>query len=152
MENVVYTMASQKQQQKRDFINYIHQTITSGNHNGLLLVFKASWCAPCKKVAKQLETIQPIVSANKVGILTIDIDAMKDDKGRDAPFFSFLKTQRVVGGVPSLLLYLKNGEYCDNGNARNLDECVIYPDFFCEGYNEYHFNALVKTIKNIPIV
>lgn len=146
------SLSSHKEQLKQEFIHYInHFMFSEKNINGVLLVFKASWCVPCKSMAKQLEEIETLLKNKGVILIPIDIDDMKDIYGNKASFFSFLKQQRIVSGVPSLLLYLKNGEYC-NVTSNGPNKYTIYPDFFCEGVNKYHFEALVKTIKNITVL
>lgn len=104
---------------------------------GILLFFNASWCKPCSKIKtllnEEIKNIEKIVNIN-----FIDIDTGKDHYNNDADYYSFLKSKRIIRGVPSLLLYIKTNE----------DDRVIYPDFFCET-NISHFNALMRIIKNL---
>lgn len=111
------------------YIDYIKNNIH--DKKGVLVIFTASWCNPCKRIKELLNPEIPKLIKN-VNIVLIDIDTDKDG------FHSFLKKQRIARGVPALLLYLKkrDGEYSH------------YPDFFCET-NIKHFNTLLSTINNL---
>jgi thiol-disulfide isomerase/thioredoxin len=117
------------QNTQKKYIDYIKNTI--GDKKGVLVIFSATWCNPCKRIKELLIPEIPKLIKN-VTIVFIDIDTDKEN------YHPFLKKQRVVRGVPSLLLYLKKtgGEYSH------------YPDFFCET-NIKHFNTLLSTINNL---
>jgi thiol:disulfide interchange protein len=119
---------------ENEYINYINQNIN--NKKGVLLFFNASWCNPCKKVKTLLNSELDNIK-NIVNISFIDIDTHKDNYNNNAFFYSFLKKKRIVRGIPSLLLYIKNEE-----------EENIYPDFFCDT-NTDHFKAMVAIIKKL---
>lgn len=120
--------------EKTSFVNYVNSNFK--DKPAVLLMFTASWCAPCKKIKRLLTPILDDVR-KKATVLFIDVDTHKDQNGTSADFFKFLKSKRIVRGVPSLLLYIKS----DN-------EHDLYPDFFCES-DENHFKALVDVISNI---
>jgi thiol-disulfide isomerase/thioredoxin len=73
-------------------------------HNTGLIVLKlgATWCGPCK-------TIEPVVHAffasSPVDVICGDIDV---DKSFD--FYSFLKSKKMVNGIPVILCYKKGNE------------------------------------------
>lgn len=120
---------------QNEFINYINEN--TANKKGVLLFFNASWCKPCAKIKtllnNEIKNIEQIVN-----IIFIDIDTGKDNSNNNANFYSFLKSKRIIRGIPSLLLYINNED----------KERLIYPDFFCET-NLNHFNAMMEIIKKL---
>ena len=70
-------------------------------HNTGLIILKlgATWCGPCK-------TIEPVVHAffatSPEEVICGDIDV---DKSFD--FYSFLKSKKMVNGIPAILCYAK---------------------------------------------
>ena len=73
-------------------------------HNTGLIILKlgATWCGPCK-------TIEPVVHAffasSPIDVICGDIDV---DKSFD--FYSFLKSKKMVNGIPALLCYKKGND------------------------------------------
>jgi len=108
-------------------------------HNPGLIIIKlgATWCGPCKQ-------IKPIVngffasSPPEVVCADIDVDQCLD-------FYSFLKSKKMVNGIPVILCYKK-------GNATYIpDDAIIGSD-----PNQLHLffqrcgKHLVDAIKNHP--
>lgn len=82
---------------------------------GLIIIkFGADWCGPCKLIE------QDVLSAfssmpDTVQCVIVDIDKSVD-------LYAFLKTKRMVNGVPVILCYKK-------GNTRFVpDEAISGPD------------------------
>jgi len=68
---------------------------------GLLIIkFGAEWCGPCKMINAGVKYCFEQMPEN-VQCAIIDIDKCID-------FYTFLKTNRVVNGVPVILCYKKN--------------------------------------------
>ena len=71
------------------------------NHNTGIIVIKlgAEWCGPCK-------TIKPVIdgffASSPPEVICADIDV---DKSFD--FYSFLKSKKMVNGIPALICYKK---------------------------------------------
>jgi len=106
---------------------------TIKNNNGLFIVkFTATWCGPCKKIApfvdEQFKNTPDIVTC-----ANIDVD-------RNFDLFAFLKSKKMVKGVPVILAYKK-----ENTNYS--------PDFSVSGTNEEQlivfFRNCVNYIKTI---
>ena len=108
-------------------------------HNPGLILIKlgATWCGPCKQ-------IKPIVngffasSPPEVVCADIDVDQCLD-------FYSFLKSKKMVNGIPVMLCYKK-------GNATYIpDDAIIGSD-----PNQLHLffqrcgKHLVDAVKNNP--
>ena len=89
-----------------------HAFMTLLQHNQGLIIIKlgAEWCGPCK-------IIQPVVhgffasSPPKVVCADIDIDKSFD-------FYSFLKSKKMVNGIPVLLCYKK-------GNVTYIPDDIV---------------------------
>jgi thioredoxin-like negative regulator of GroEL len=67
---------------------------------GLFIIkFGAEWCGPCKTINNDVKNVFEHMPSN-VQCATIDIDKCTD-------VYSFLRTKRVVNGVPVILCYVK---------------------------------------------
>ena len=78
-----------------------HFTKLLEKNPGLVIVkLGASWCGPCKK-------IKPVVDAffasSPDNVICCDIDV---DESFD--LYSYLKSKKMVNGIPAILLYKKN--------------------------------------------
>lgn len=81
-------------------------------HNPGLIILKlsASWCGPCKVIEK---TVHGFFASSPPEVICADIDV---DKSFD--FYSFLKSKKMVNGIPVLLCYKK-------GNATYIPDDII---------------------------
>jgi thiol:disulfide interchange protein len=81
-------------------------------HNPGLIVLKlgSSWCAPCKLIEKP---VHAFFATSPPEVICGDIDV---DKSFD--FYSFLKSKKMVNGIPVLLCYKK-------GNATYIPDDII---------------------------
>jgi thiol:disulfide interchange protein len=65
----------------------------------IILKLGATWCGPCKAIEKQVhECIKKL--PNNVQSIIIDIDDSFE-------IYSFLKTKKMVNGIPAILCYEK---------------------------------------------
>ena len=74
------------------------------NNEGLLIIkLGATWCAPCKK-------IEPLVNEwmNK---LPSDITKAYIDIDENIDLYGFYKKKRVVQGVPTIMVYIKENTH-----------------------------------------
>ena len=89
---------------------------TIKNNNGLFIVkFTASWCGPCKQIApfvdEQFKNTPDIVTC-----ANIDVDQNFD-------LFAFLKSKKMVKGVPIILAYKKgNTNYSPDFSVSGTDQ------------------------------
>lgn len=70
-------------------------------HNTGLIIIKlgAEWCGPCKIIEKEVNEFFAS-SPNEVICADIDVDICFD-------LYSFLKSKKMVNGIPSILCYKK---------------------------------------------
>ena len=67
---------------------------------GLIIIkFGATWCGPCKKIAPLIEGFF-LTSPDNVICADIDVDESFD-------LFSFLKSKRMIDGIPAIFCYKK---------------------------------------------
>lgn len=70
-------------------------------NNGVIIIkFTASWCGPCKKIEALVNQYFDMMP-NEISTIEVDID-----NGIDV--YGFLRTKRVVNGIPVILAYYKN--------------------------------------------
>jgi len=71
-------------------------------HNTGLIIIKlgAEWCGPCKQIKS---VVHGFFASSPPEVICADIDV---DKSFD--FYSFLKSKKMVNGIPVLLCYKKN--------------------------------------------
>lgn len=78
-------------------------TILGKNDGVIIIKFTASWCGPCKKIEALVDQYFDMMPDN---ISTIEVDI---DQGFD--IYGFLRSKRVVNGIPVILAYYKNNEH-----------------------------------------
>jgi len=79
----------------RDKVHF--SEILNNNPGYVILKFGAEWCGPCKTVAPVINKWKPFLS-NKVAYYDIDIDVNME-------IYGFLKTRKMVNGIPCVLVY-----------------------------------------------
>ena len=70
------------------------------NQGLLFLKLGAEWCAPCKKIESLVNEYYTKLSCPNVKCALIDVD-------QNMELYGFLKTKRVVNGIPVILCYLR---------------------------------------------
>lgn len=73
-------------------------------HNPGIIVIKlgAEWCGPCKKIK---DVVHGFFASSPPEVVCADIDV---DKSMD--FYAFLKSKKMVNGIPALLCYRKGNK------------------------------------------
>jgi len=74
--------------------------LVESNRGTIIIKFGAEWCGPCKLIDKQVHTWFDHFSKNCPHIQTYLIDV--DD---NIDVYGFLKTKKMVNGIPAILVY-----------------------------------------------
>ena len=97
------------------------------NNPGLIILkLGASWCGPCKKIETAVHAFFA-TSPPEVVCGDIDVDNSFD-------FYSFLKSKKMVNGIPVLLCYKKhNTTFIPDDTITGSDLEQLHHFFFCCG-------------------
>lgn len=83
----------------------LKQLLENNNPGVIIVKFSADWCKPC-------QTIKPFVES-RIGRLPVDtIHVINVDIDESIDLYGFLKTKRLIQGIPTLFAY-----YADNKSA-----------------------------------
>ena len=104
--------------------------LLDSNESILIFKFTATWCGPCKNISPYIEKLVSVLNKN-IKVFEIDIDESFD-------LFAFLRSKKMVKGVPCLLSYNK-------GNVS------FAPDHSISGVNKEEIDAffMLQVIKNL---
>jgi thiol-disulfide isomerase/thioredoxin len=75
------------------------QEILANNPGVTIIKFGATWCGPCRRIEKPLHVYIKQMPDNVQSVI-VDIDNCPE-------IYSFMKSRRMVNGVPALLAYKK---------------------------------------------
>jgi thiol-disulfide isomerase/thioredoxin len=95
------------------------------NPGALIIKFGAEWCGPCKKIESHVKAIMNKMP-DTVQSMIIDIDEHLE-------VYGFLKTKRIVNGIPVILVYY-------SGNTNYI------PDDMVVGANVSEINLLFQRV------
>lgn len=93
-------------------------------HNPGLIIIKLSavWCQPCEKIKP---AVHGFFASSPPEVVCADIDV---DKSFD--FYSFLKSKKMVNGIPVLLCYKKgNATYIPDDSITGADPNALHQFF-----------------------
>jgi thiol:disulfide interchange protein len=97
-------------------------TLLASNNGIVIIKFHATWCGPCKKIESLVHTHFSKLPDN-VRTYEVDIDQAFE-------LYGFLKTKKVVNGIPVMLAYFnENKHYIPDDLIIGTDEKKIN-DFF----------------------
>jgi thiol-disulfide isomerase/thioredoxin len=96
-----------------------------GNNPGLIILkLGATWCGPCKQIE---HVVHGFFATSPPQVVCGDIDV---DESFD--FYAYLKSKRIVNGIPALLCYEKgNTSFVPNLNVTGADPHAL-DSFFTE--------------------
>ena len=97
------------------------KTILENNPGMVMIKFSASWCSPCKRVEGHvMEWFNKM--PNNIQTIIVDIDNCID-------VYGFLKTKKMLVGIPSILMYKKNNKgyvFDDSVSGSNPTEYDLF--------------------------
>ena len=89
------------------------KNILAENPGTIIIKFGAEWCGPCKRIDPQVHQWFDHLSKTKQNIQTYLIDV---DNNMD--LYGFLKTKKMVNGIPAILAYKSgNMHYIPNDSV-----------------------------------
>jgi thiol-disulfide isomerase/thioredoxin len=113
MSNIIQTVI-----ENRTHFAQILEHATKMSHT-IVVKFGADWCGPCKRCHQQVHHHMTLLPPNFV-CFVIDVDEFVD-------VYAFLKSKKVVNGIPTLLAYSPGSipiapTYCVTGSdPRQID-------------------------------
>jgi len=97
-------------------------TLLQHNQGLIILKLSALWCQPCKLIEKP---VHAFFATSPPEVVCGDIDV---DKSFD--FYSFLKSKKMVNGIPVLLCYKKgNSTYIPDDMVTGADPSQLHQFF-----------------------
>jgi thioredoxin-like negative regulator of GroEL len=104
------------------------QELLNSNQCLVIIKFGAEWCGPCKDIEKDVHDFF-VTAPKNVQCLMVDIDKFPT-------VYGFLKTKKMVNGIPAILCYHKGNlnyvpdDFVIGSNRQELynffDRCVKY--------------------------
>lgn len=73
--------------------------ILQTNPGAVIIKFGANWCGPCKIIENHVHMLMNMMP-NNVQSIIVDVDECVD-------LYSFLKSKKMVNGIPVILVYYK---------------------------------------------
>lgn len=108
-----------------EFYNILQQ------NNGVVIIkFGAIWCGPCKKISPIVhQWFNNLKDNDKIQLAEIDVD-------HSFEIYAYLKTKKMVKGIPAILAYYKgNTTFAVDDSVSGTDEHNINA-FFEKCLNE----------------
>jgi thioredoxin 1 len=103
--------------------------MVADNRDHIIVVkFGAEWCGPCKRVEPQVSAAISQMPAN-VHCYLVDIDESID-------LFAFLKSKKVVSGVPTILAYYPGSIIIAPENSVSGSDVASIDQFFNTVYTD----------------
>ena len=98
----------------------------------LIFKFGATWCQPCKRIIPVIEHLSKQYLNEKIILIDVDVDDSFD-------LFAFLKSKKMVYGVPTLLGYFPDNDH-------------YAPDCSISGTNPGEIEAFFKQCYNKSLI
>ena len=93
------------------------------NRGMILVKFSATWCVPCQRIAVQVRDWFNRFPSDQVQTLYVDID-------ESIELYSFLKSKKMIKGVPAILMYVTGNTSYVFDDAVNTSDAQEVERFF----------------------
>ena len=80
---------------RKSFIDYL-----PNNLGAIVIYLTATWCKPCGQISNHVAELMNRVSCNTIMCAKLDVDEYAD-------LFTFLRSRKMVTGIPTILCYFK---------------------------------------------
>jgi len=95
--------------------------ILENNNGAVVIKFGAEWCGPCKKIEKHVANWYKKIETECSNIQLIYVDVDKSFE-----LYAFLKTRKMIQGIPAILAYYKgNTSYVFDDSVAGTNENSI---------------------------
>ena len=84
---------------KNNFQNYLNNL----GDKMVIIWFSASWCVPCKRIKSTCEERFKEIENKNIDVYIVDVDEHME-------LFGWLKTRKMLSGIPSILAYFGHEE------------------------------------------
>ena len=96
-----------------------------GDGKTIIIYFGASWCSPCKTIAKNVfSTSEFIAYSKKFEMVKIYDDFNRDEKTK-YNYYGKICSQFQIASIPSFVVIKKNGKPCSISGAYYKPEVLI---------------------------
>lgn len=100
------------------------KSILDNNTGVFIMKLGAEWCGPCKRIEPLVHQLMTNIPTDKIQCAIIDVDESFE-------LYAFLKTKKMVNGIPAILAYYA-------GNTHYIPDDVVVgsdPDQIVELFN-----------------
>lgn len=109
---------------RNDFLKLLHE-----NQGLMIFKYTADWCKPCQTIKNEVEAHFKNISSSSILCFEVNVDECFD-------LFAFMKTKKMMKGIPSLMVYKK-------------DNTMFVPDDSISGADIGEVNAFFDRCKKM---
>ena len=122
------TLISKEFNSRSEFL----ETISQNKHKVLLFKFTASWCKPCQKIKKEVDSL--------ISHLNDHIECYELDVDENFDVYAFLKSKKMLTGIPSILVYYPGNTSYGSDQSISGTDINSYKNMFLQ-INNHKINT-----------